>query len=217
METAPISPPVAGDSITGNTSLASNFDTFLKLLTTQLQYQDPLSPMDTTEFTNQLTQFSQVEQAINTNTQLKSLIALQQANQSLDALGYLGRTVEAISDSLSLNGGQATILYSLPPGAAATVLTIRDGGGGLVRAISGEISQGRHEFAWDGTNNQGTVVPDGAYQVALSAFDSEGNVIEGSLTGLVGSVGEVNTESDSVVLMIGDVPVKIDDIVAIRE
>ena len=59
METSPIAPPAAGDSITGKNSLAENFDTFLKLLTTQLKYQDPLSPMDSTEFTNQLTQFSQ--------------------------------------------------------------------------------------------------------------------------------------------------------------
>ena len=126
------------------------------------------------------------EQAIKTNTQLKSLIALQQADRSLGALGYLGRTVEATSDSLSLSSGQATILYSLPPGAAATVLTIRDGGGGLVRAIAGETGEGRHHFVWDGTNDQGTAVPDGAYQVTATALDADGNVIEGSLTGLIG-------------------------------
>ena len=217
METSSITSSNTSVSITGKNSLAENFDTFLKLLTTQLQYQDPLAPMDTTEFTNQMTQFSQVEQAINTNAQLKSLIALQQTNQSLGALGYLGRTIEATSGSVSLSGSKATILYSLPAGAAKTVLTIRDGSGGLVRTISGETGAGRHQFAWDGKNDKGSVVANGAYKVAVTALDSEGNVIKGSLTGLVGTVKEVITESDPVVLMVGDVPIEVGDIVAIRE
>lgn len=217
METSPVTSPAGGNTITGTTSLADNFYTFLQLLTTQLQHQDPLSPMETAEFTNQLTQFSQVEQAIKTNTQLETLISLNQTSQALSALNYLGRTVEATGDATNLSGGEAMILYSLPPGTAAAILTIRGGGGGPVCAITAETGDGRHEFMWDGTNDQGTLVPDGAYQVSVSALDGDGNVIPGALTGLAGIVDEVITESAPAVLMVGDVPIEIGDIVAIRE
>src|ERR1700744_3656694 len=73
--------------------LSGNFDTFLTLLTTQLQNQDPLSPMDSTQFTQQLVEYSQVEQQINTNTNLTSLISLQQAGAGAASVGYLGKNV----------------------------------------------------------------------------------------------------------------------------
>ena len=82
-------------SITDSASLAETFDTFLTLLTTQLQYQDPLDPMDTNEFTSQLVEFTSVEQAMATNKKLDSLIALQNSMQINDAVGYIGKTVGA--------------------------------------------------------------------------------------------------------------------------
>jgi flagellar basal-body rod modification protein FlgD len=217
METSAITSSTAGSSITGNASLAENFDTFLSLLTTQLQYQDPRSPMDTTEFTNQLTQFSQVEQAIKTNSQLETLIALNQANQAVGALGYLGRTVEVASSTVNLEDGEATILYALPPGAATTVVSILDADGSLVRMINGETGPGRHEYVWDGNNEQGTQVPDGVYRIAVTALDANGDVLDGTLTGTIGRVTQVNTEDQPILLMLGEVAVGVDQIVAIRE
>src|ERR1700686_3335504 len=79
--------------VVGSQQLAGNFDTFLKLLTTQLQNQDPLSPMDSNQFTQELVQFSQVEQQINTNTSLASLIALTKTQSSANAVSYLGKTI----------------------------------------------------------------------------------------------------------------------------
>src|SRR5271154_1591718 len=75
--------------------LSGNMNTFLTLLTTQLQHQDPLSPMDSTQFTQQLVEYSQVEQQINTNTNLTNLISLQQTNSGAAAVGYLGKEVTA--------------------------------------------------------------------------------------------------------------------------
>ncbi|HZZ11369.1 MAG TPA: flagellar hook capping FlgD N-terminal domain-containing protein, partial [Paraburkholderia sp.] len=82
----------AGQS-TASQQLAGNFDTFLTLLTTQLQNQDPLSPMDSTQFTQQLVAFSGVEQQINTNNNLQSLIALNQSQQAASAVSYIGHSV----------------------------------------------------------------------------------------------------------------------------
>jgi flagellar hook assembly protein FlgD len=104
------------------TTLASNFDTFLTLLTTQLKNQDPLSPMDSSQFTQQLVQFSQVEQSINANQNLEKLITLTQARAGSDAVNYLGKTVTITDGTAGLKSGQALWGYSLASDSAATRL-----------------------------------------------------------------------------------------------
>src|SRR3546814_13205019 len=93
--------PSASDSI------SATFDSFLTLLTTQLRYQDPISPMDTNEFTSQLVQFSQVEQSIQQNDNLETLIALQGANQIAFAASLTGKNVEIAGDALELEEGES--------------------------------------------------------------------------------------------------------------
>ena len=119
----PIVDPKPG-STTGAVTLAENFDTFLTLLTTQLQNQDPLSPLDTTEFTNQLTSFAQVEQAINTNSKLDRLIDLQGITDLTTGVGYIGMVAEANGDKMILENGEGQIGYSLDVESARTVITI---------------------------------------------------------------------------------------------
>src|SRR5882757_10530021 len=102
--------------------LGTNFDTFLTLLTTQLKNQDPLSPMDSSQFTQQLVQFSQVEQSINTNQNLESLISLTKARAASDAVSYLGKTVTLTDGTAGLKSGQAQWGYSLASDSAATRL-----------------------------------------------------------------------------------------------
>ena len=92
---------------TAKTSLGKDFNTFLNMLTTQLKHQDPLSPMDSTQFTSQLVQYSGVEQQINANTNLEKLITLQQANSTSQAISYLNQNVEISSDKIPLQGGSA--------------------------------------------------------------------------------------------------------------
>ena len=107
---------------TDGARLADDFDNFLTLLTTQLQHQDPMEPMDSNEFVNQLVSFTQVEQAIKSNKQLESLLSMQTASQAMGALNYMGRTVEATGDTGPLANGQAEFTYDLPSVAKKTTL-----------------------------------------------------------------------------------------------
>src|ERR1700687_1118803 len=119
------------------TTLASNLATFLTLLTTQLKNQDPLSPMDSAQFTQQLVQFSQVEQSINANQNLEKLITLTKARAGSDAVNYLGKTVTVTDGSAGLKSGQALWGYSLASDSAATRLTIADSKGHTVYTGAG--------------------------------------------------------------------------------
>ena len=113
-------------SNSGLQELSGNFDTFLTLLTTQLQNQDPLSPMDSNQFTQQLVEFSGVEQQINTNQNLQTLINLAQGRSSADAVSYLGKSVTLSNGKGALINGAATWTYALNDAAKADTLTVSD-------------------------------------------------------------------------------------------
>jgi flagellar basal-body rod modification protein FlgD len=169
------------------TQLAGNFDTFLTLLTTQLQNQDPLEPMDSSKFTEQLVQYSQVEQQIQTNAQLKSLsetLTQQiQATSAGTALSFIGRTAEFNSGAMRLGEeGDASWNYILASGAANVTLTIKDADGKIVYEQSGELAPGRHEFTWDGETVNGVRLPEGVYHLSVTAKDASGETIESGVT-----------------------------------
>src|SRR5262245_53941482 len=114
------------------TTLADNFDTFLVLLTAQIQNQDPLSPMDSTQFTQQLVQFSQVEQQIRTNEQLEGLVGQYQAASAGAALSYLGKDAIIDADETYLAGGSANWAYTLPETATSLTINVKDANGRTV-------------------------------------------------------------------------------------
>lgn len=171
-------------------SLAGNFDTFLTMLTTQLKHQDPLSPMDSTEFTNQLVQFAGVEQQINANSNLEKLISATSLNTRSQSVNYIGHVVEADTnqlplqgakdtegDKIQLSGGKATFKYQLDANAATTQIKVMDSSGTVIRTLVGSTSAGAHELTWDGTNTAGATVPDGAYTIQAVATNSAGNAV----------------------------------------
>src|SRR3984885_14668409 len=130
--------------------LAGNFDTFLKLLTTQLQNQDPLSPMDSNQFTQQLVAFSGVEQQINTNDNLQSLIALSLSQQASSAVNYIGHSVVMTGGKGAVENGAVDWTYNLGAPASGTTLTVTDASGKVVYTGSGGTAQGNNDFAWNG-------------------------------------------------------------------
>src|SRR5512144_669051 len=136
-------------SSSDKTTLAGNFNTFLTLLTTQLKNQNPLDPLDTNQFTQQLVQFASVEQQINMNTQLISLVALQQTAQSTAALGFVGQTVTGDGHTAQLAGGRASWTFSSTKPADAT-MTITNATGQTVYATSQAVQSGAQTFNWNG-------------------------------------------------------------------
>jgi flagellar basal-body rod modification protein FlgD len=194
--------------------LSANFDTFLKLLTQQLQNQDPTDPMDTAEFTQQLVQYSQVEQQINTNTNMETLISLQRNSAASAALGYLGRTVTTKGDTAALEAGKANWTYQLPSNATETQLIVSDSRGRIVRTLNGERLGGEHTFNWDGKGQNGQASPDGVYRLEVRAKGADGKDLKPALFS-TGAVTETDMSGTDPVLKIGARKAALADVVAI--
>ncbi len=205
-----------GGSQVAASSLADTFDTFLALLTTQLQNQDPLDPMKSEQFTQQLVQFAGVEQSINMNKKLDQMLELQTAGQLNTAVSYIGKTVEVVSDELMLDNGAAKISYGLESNAATTVVTILDPNGNPIRIVNGETAAGRHEFSWDGLDDNGSLLPDGVYGFSVVAVDRD-EVTVGSVTASLGRVTGIEIVDDALMLNIGEMGVPFDSLFAVRD
>jgi flagellar basal-body rod modification protein FlgD len=156
-----------------NTEIASNFTTFLQLLTTQLQNQDPLSPMDTNQFTQQLVEFASVEQQMKSNDSLTTLVSLEQAAQSTQALALVGATVVVDGSTTQLTKGQANWSLNVAKPATATV-TVKDATGQTAYTGSFAVNPGVQTFTWDGHGTNGAQWPDGAYTLTANATDASG-------------------------------------------
>ena len=160
------------------TRLSDNYDTFLLLLTAQLQNQDPLAPMDSTQFTQQLVQFSQVEQQIRTNEQLEGLVGQYNAAAAGAALSYLGKDAIIEADETYLAGGEANWAYRLPANADSMTIKVKDAQGRVIyETTTAPRTGGEHLFSWDGTKSDGSTAADGVYQISIEATDASGGRI----------------------------------------
>jgi flagellar basal-body rod modification protein FlgD len=191
--------------------LTGNFDTFLQLLTTQLQNQDPLNPMDSNQFTQQLVEFSQVEQQINTNSNLSNLISLTEGNAGAAAVGYLGKDVTITNGNAALVNGAAEWNYTLGAGASASQLTVTNSSGQVVYSGAGDTNAGSNTFDWNGQDNNGNQLPDGAYTLAVSATNSSGASVQSSVSS-TGVVSEISFQNGLPVLMIGSMAVPLSQV-----
>ena len=164
----------AGASVSGavdTTMIASNFTTFLTLLTTQLKNQDPLSPMDTNQFTQQLVQFAQVEQQMKQNDQLSTLVSLDKTAQSTTALAYVGSTVVVDGSTAALANSSASWTLNVSKPSTATV-TITDSTGQTAYSGTFGVNPGNQGFTWDGRGNDGKLWPDGNYTLTATGIDA---------------------------------------------
>jgi flagellar basal-body rod modification protein FlgD len=210
--TNPVTTPAATTSTTAQTTssaqqaLNGNFDTFLKLLTTQLQNQDPTAPMDSSQFTQQLVEFSQVEQQINSNSKLDSLISLGQTQSNTFAMSYLGRNVVLTNGQQALSNGSAAWTYGLNNSAATTTLNVTDSSGKVVYTAPGETTAGTHAFAWNGVDNNGNQLADGTYTLSVASAASDGSNVTTSVASK-GLVSGIDMSGSSPQLVIGTMEV----------
>ena len=182
-------------------SLAGNFDTFLRILTTQLKNQNPLDPLDTNQFTQQLVQFAGVEQQINMNQQLTTLVALQKATQTTSAMSFLGSTATVDGTTTKLTNGAASWSFAVDKPSTATI-NIKSSNGALAYSGSYPLTPGAQNFNWDGRGNNGVKWPDGDYTLTVTAKDASGATVAVS-TEIEGTVDSVDLTQNPPVLKIG--------------
>lgn len=201
-------------SSNSSTSLSASYEMFLTLLTTQLQTQNPLDPVDSTEFTSQLATYAQLEQQISTNEKLDTVLSSIDSLSFSSGVGYIGMTVEAEGDTLAVDDGGAvdgSWKYALDGEAEDVTLKIVDSDGNVVWSGSGDTASGSHDFTWDGKDSNGNAVGAGQYTLQVTATDSAGKTVDSSIS-ITGTVTAVDSSSGSTVLEIGDTEVDLSDI-----
>lgn len=195
-------------------NIADNFETFLGLLTTQLKNQNPLDPLDTNQFTQQLVQFASVEQQIRTNETLEGLVAINRAAQVTTALGFLGSEVTAQGTNAQLSGGRAEWRFTSPKPATG-IVTVRDAQGNTVFSEERALSAGENNFRWDGRSSTGRQMPDGVYSISVSARDANNQSVTVS-SEIRGIVDGIDTSGTIPMLKIGALTVPVDKITSVR-
>lgn len=197
--------------------LSSNYETFLTLLTSQLQNQDPLQPTDTAEFTKQLVQYSQVEQSIKTNQKLDDVVSAINKGQPNQALSYISKTVEIQSNGIALQDGKAHLTVSTDKPAADAVFEITDTKTGkVVRTMALSKFAGTQDVNWDGLDNSGNKLPDGTYKGVAKITGTDGKDISAQVMSF-GRVTGVDLTAGEPYLMLGTLPITMTNVLSIKD
>jgi flagellar basal-body rod modification protein FlgD len=191
-------------------TIAGNFQTFLTLLTTQLKNQNPLDPLDTNQFTQQLVQFAQVEQQLKQNDQLATLISIEKSAQATTALAFVGSTVAVDGTTAALTKGQATWSFNVPKPVSATI-TIQSANGQTAYSGTFTMNAGTQSFTWDGRDGKGAQWPDGNYTILITGKDASGQTVA-IPSEVEGVVDSVDLSKNPPLLSIGDQTFPLDKI-----
>jgi flagellar basal-body rod modification protein FlgD len=197
--------------------LKKDYDNFLKLFLKQLQTQDPLAPMDNTQFTNSLANLSQVEQSVKMNEKLTEIFDMLQGQSSVygNPVSLLGKNVAYKAEKFSLEDGSARVRYASDGGADEMRVTVTDASGATVFNGVVDAAPGNHEFVWDGRDNNQRQLADGIYGVAVTAHIGE--KAEDVTAYSSGVVGEIGFEDGKTMLRVGRVPVEAEAVVGVTE
>lgn len=199
-----------------SSSIAGNFDSFLRLLTTQLANQDPLSPMDSNQFTEQLVQFASVEQAVNSNSKLERLVELLDGANLSNGASYLGREIVADGRTMELGrDGSTSFTMTTAEKPALTIVRVTNAEGHEIATLEPTPKLGEQTVIWDGRKSDGFRAPNGTYRVEVEAYDASGAPLDVS-TGIAGTVHAVETDGEGLHVYVGDRRIALEDIEAVR-
>lgn len=201
-------------SSTAASALAGNFDMFLTLLTTQLKNQDPTNPMKSEDFTQQLVQMSSVEQAIQTNSNLETLISASAFQASATAINLIGKEVEGVGGGAALKDGEANWNITLNSDAPTTTVAVLDKNGATVFTQQIDGKAGSQAFTWDGNNEDGVPQDDGTYFLQVTANDASGNPVGGAVT-TKGIVTAVDLSSSDPLLTVNGAQINYSNVLAV--
>jgi len=192
-------------------------DDFMTLFVTQLQYQDPLKPLDTYEMASQLAQFSNMEATMKMSDNMEELLAYQTSQNNLQLLTLLNKQVGVSGNQLSvLSGNVSAGEFTLEESAEACVVKIYDQSGTLIQAINkGQLNSGTYRVGWDGSNFAGTAMGDGAYTFVVEAINGVGEEV-GIATRSFGTVTGVDFDSGKAMLTVdGHVRTGVGDVLTV--
>jgi flagellar basal-body rod modification protein FlgD len=201
-------------SLAGQQQIAGNFQQFLQLLTTQLKNQDPLSPLDTNQFTQQLVSFAQVEQQLKTNTDLDQIVSQNKISQATAALSFVGKQVTADGATTQLKKGVAVWNVTSPKPASASI-SILDQNGNTVWTGQQTLNTGAQVFSWNGGTSNGTIAPDGLYTLRVVAQDASAQSVNVSMQ-FTGTVTGVDLSGTQPLLQVGSSYLTIPQVSAIQ-
>lgn len=198
-------------------SLTSNVDTFLSILTTEMKNQDPTSSEDNTaQYIAQISQMTMVEAQLETNDKLDTLISNGNSAGNSSAVGYIGKTVTVGGGEGALVNSSCTWNYKLDSTAASNTLTVTDSSGKTVYSTTGDTSSGSHSFTWNGKNLSGVTQSDGQYTLSVASKDANGKTISNSVS-YTGKVTAVDTSGSSTALVVGSVDFPLSDVSTVTE
>jgi flagellar basal-body rod modification protein FlgD len=208
----------AGRINAGQTMLASNFETFLSLLTAQLKNQDPLSPVDSNQFTAQLTQMAGVEQQLLTNELLKGMLAAQGGGGLGEAADFIGKEATAAWPATRFQDGEAAWSYELAGNAASATLQIVNGAGQVVwQGDAPDKTTGVHDFTWDGETTTGGDAQEGeVYTLKVVAKDAAGGDLDAQVL-TRGRVSGVEMYDGEIFLTVGASVLPMSSVIALEE
>lgn len=197
--------------------LATNMNSFLSLLTAQLQHQDPLNPTDTSQFTNQLVLFAQVQQQIDINQNLETMQASQNSSALASSANYLGTGVTAVSSSLPLQNGTSSFYYTTPANAASVSIVITDSAGNIVDTQTGSATAGTQSATWNGQKFDGTTAKDGTYNLTVTATGTDGSTtqLDTAISGTVTAIA-VDPANNQPQVLLGSVGVDLTNIIEVQ-
>ncbi|MEX0590273.1 MAG: flagellar hook capping FlgD N-terminal domain-containing protein [Xanthobacteraceae bacterium] len=199
---------------TSRAMLTDNFETFLTLLTTQLQNQNPLEPLDTNQFTQQLVSFAGVEQQLRTNDNLEALVKLSKVGQQATALSFVGLHVTAEGSTSELRDGLA-VWYLSSPGPAQATISVQDANGSTVFTETKTLDTGTQPYQWNGRTSTGSIAPAGSYKITVTAKDASGQPVTVG-TSFSGVVDQVDVSGDEPLLLIGATLITMDQIRSVQ-
>jgi flagellar basal-body rod modification protein FlgD len=199
-----------------STNLLADYNLFLKLLTTQMTNQDPLDPMDTSEYTAQLVQYSQVEQSIQQTGALGNILSQMLSQQMAQASSYIGREARFDSPVSGLaTDSPARWTYYVDGTPATLTATVKDALGGTVATVSLDPNA-QGSYAWDGTMKDGTKAPAGAYTLSIAAADASGSNLDTTINS-IGTVDDVVTDGTDIMLGVNGIRLSAAGLVALAQ
>jgi len=202
----------AADLASGVSNLDTSYQTFLTLLTTQLQNQDPSAPMDPNTFTTELVQMTGVQQQLLSNQLLQQLVTASPSSGVSSAVNLIGKQVTATSSVTNLTNGQASWSYNLPSTAATATVTVSNSAGNVVfTGTAPSFASGNSTFNWNGQNSSGVQQPDGAYTLSIAAADGSGGTITPTIS-VSGVASSIQSGGGTTLVTIGATAVPVSSI-----